>query len=181
MPAYVITKEQMESLDKRLSSIEGTISHIPAIEVSLSRILKALDGNGQPGLIKEIAIMGTRIEKNETDLIEAIANRKETTNALASQIVEIRSSIKEFFDAINDKINELMVNGCKLGQLEGHRNPETRTRATDETTQILPEIFVSWKEIREKLFWPIAVSFILSIFGILALLVVLLSQHQMWP
>jgi len=55
------------------------------------------------------------------------------------------------------------------------------TRALEEDSVEADDRFVSWRELRKNLFWPVMVMLLFSSVGFVGLLVVLLSEHSMIP
>ena len=79
---------------------------------------------------------------------------------------------------IKDTIQTINTRGCAFGQESGTHSftPDIPDKATPDQDQ-----FVSWKEIREKTFWPLVTFTITGGVVILGLVIILLSQHKLIP
>lgn len=74
----------MTEINKDIGKLEGVIE---GINNSLSKIEKALYGNGQPGAMTRI----TRIEENLESLTETVKENTESIKSLAKSIGELKT------------------------------------------------------------------------------------------
>ena len=79
MTGYIMTKDMWDNLLTRITTIETTVAYLPALHVSIDRLLRVLDGNGQPGLIKEVNGQSLLLEQLTQRVDSSIAERKENT------------------------------------------------------------------------------------------------------
>ena len=84
-------------------------SRLFVLEQSVTRLVKAIEGNGKPGLNDLVIEHDNKIDTIQAEIIRAIDERKQVTDGMAVQI------------KINtEKLDTVALIGCRYGQQQGH-------------------------------------------------------------
>jgi hypothetical protein len=102
-------------------------------------------------------------------LVSQVARIEEKQNSIEKTLTGL-DDIKDNLNSIRTLTTVINQRGCAFGQTSGiHVPPLLRQENSDEN--------VKWRELREKLFWPIVVALILACIYAIPQILHILSTH----